>query len=368
MAPRRVPGPQGGQSIAVFAGSQGERIQRSAPVPEGTVESLDELPGMPPRELRELAFDLLQIALDLAGIFDPTPTSDGIGCLVALTRGQWLDAVISGVSVIPYVGDLAKAGKLPRHLRTLERALAMAERSRESARVLTPGLAKLAAMLEQFPRGSNLAIDRMRGQLERFLKREAAPAIARQLPDIRRQFSFRGPTPINHGGKPYLLREAEGPLGIPGQVKNHAIPKNVQKSVSGGSGDDAGHLIGGQFGAPSDASNLSRQNWRQNQGGGSWHDMESAWAEKLKAGTGIRVKVKEFTPEGANRPLWREVEWEEIAPSGAVTKHRSGAFLNTHTADAPHRSGSRTQQNIPSRVTEPQSNNVYDIRTGKRID
>ena len=58
-------------------------------------------------ELRELALDLVQLSLDLAGIVDPTPISDGSGALLALARGLWLDSAISGVSMVPYVGDLA---------------------------------------------------------------------------------------------------------------------------------------------------------------------------------------------------------------------------------------------------------------------
>lgn len=46
-------------------------------------------------ELRELGLDLIQMAFDLAGIFDPTPISDGASGLLALSRGQWLDAIIS---------------------------------------------------------------------------------------------------------------------------------------------------------------------------------------------------------------------------------------------------------------------------------
>ena len=65
-----------------------------------------------PVELRDLALDLTQLCFDLAGFVDPTPISDGVSGLIALGRGQWLDAAISGIAMVPYVGDLAKAGKL----------------------------------------------------------------------------------------------------------------------------------------------------------------------------------------------------------------------------------------------------------------
>lgn len=368
MAPRRIPGPMFDVDSAFAVDSVFGRGGHVDPRPVGMEGTADELGAKTRSQLDELGLDLLQMALDLVGIVDPTPVSDGLSALLALGRGQWLDAAISGVGMIPYIGDIAKAGKLPRYERTVERALELAERSREAARLLTPGFMKLREALELFPANANAAVDKMRTIVDRFLRREATPRLAKRWPDISRRFQFRGPTFVSRGGKQYELREAEGALGVPGKVRNHRIPKSLQQSVSGGSGDDAGHLIGAQFGAPSDARNLSRQNWRQNQGGGTWHDMEMAWAQKLQAGTGIRVKVKEYTPAGADRPLYREVEWEEIAPGGGVQKFTSPTFLNTHTADASHRLGSRTQQNVPPSVTEPQTNNVLDLKTGRPLE
>src|SRR5215510_10675508 len=54
-----------------------------------------------------LLLDLGQTVLDIAGIFDPTPISDGISGVVSLFRGDWLGAGISVAAMIPYVGDLA---------------------------------------------------------------------------------------------------------------------------------------------------------------------------------------------------------------------------------------------------------------------
>ena len=63
----------------------------------------------------ELALDVTQIALDIVGLVDPTPISDGVNGLISLGRGDWLGAGISAVSMIPYVGDAAKLGKLGRY-------------------------------------------------------------------------------------------------------------------------------------------------------------------------------------------------------------------------------------------------------------
>jgi hypothetical protein len=48
-----------------------------------------------------------QLVLDIAGIFDPTPISDGASVAVSLWRGQFVDALLGGASMIPYLGDAA---------------------------------------------------------------------------------------------------------------------------------------------------------------------------------------------------------------------------------------------------------------------
>lgn len=48
-----------------------------------------------------------QLVLDIAGIFDPTPISDGASAAVSLWRGEFVDALLGGASMIPYLGDAA---------------------------------------------------------------------------------------------------------------------------------------------------------------------------------------------------------------------------------------------------------------------
>ena len=55
--------------------------------------------------------DAVQTSLDAAGTADPSPVCDGINGLIYAGRGQWDNAGISAVAMVPYVGDLAKAGK-----------------------------------------------------------------------------------------------------------------------------------------------------------------------------------------------------------------------------------------------------------------
>jgi hypothetical protein len=81
--------------------------------------------------------------------------------------------------------------------------------------------------------------------------------------------------------------------------------------VSKGRGDDAGHLIAHQFGGPEAPYNLSIQNYRQNQGGGTYWDLEQRWASQLKSGVAVDVTVREMSRKGENRPYHRHVSWLE---------------------------------------------------------
>jgi hypothetical protein len=54
---------------------------------------------------KDLALELAQGAADVAGIFDPTPISDGISAAISLAKGDYVGAGLSLISMVPYVGD-----------------------------------------------------------------------------------------------------------------------------------------------------------------------------------------------------------------------------------------------------------------------
>lgn len=273
-----------------------------------------------PVELRDLALDLTQLCFDLAGFVDPTPISDGVSGLIALGRGQWLDAAISGIAMVPYVGDLAKAGKLGRYAESLENAIALAKNSPEAARLLAPVFAKLDQVLRLLPDAPSL--QPIRSAVARFLQSHHAARAASLLPDIRRHFSFRR---FQRGNYEYV--EGAGRLGVPGKVQTFRSP-SAQRNLSGGTGDHAGHLFGSRFGAPADGPNLGLQNANLNTrapraqqhwagSGGSYLDLENAWERKLKSGIGIEARIADMYRLGEARPIGRKVQWTEIHPNGA---------------------------------------------------
>ena len=61
------------------------------------------------------------------------------------------------------------------------------------------------------------------------------------LPDISTRFVFRKWRQGN-----YSYKEASGELGVPGKVMTHRSV-SAQRTMSGGTGEHAGHLIGIQF-------------------------------------------------------------------------------------------------------------------------
>jgi hypothetical protein len=88
-----------------------------------------------------LALDMAQLALSIAGIFDPTPTCDAIDGVISLLRGDYVGAAISAASMIPYAGDLAKAGKLKKLVDVTSEAADLAKQLPSFAKSIAPDVA-----------------------------------------------------------------------------------------------------------------------------------------------------------------------------------------------------------------------------------
>ncbi|MBI5004489.1 hypothetical protein HZC00_05355 [Candidatus Kaiserbacteria bacterium] len=75
-----------------------------------------EIPVDPEEELRrleaEMAWEIEKAAVDIAGVFDPTPISDAVGATMSLSDGDLIGAGLSLLSMVPWVGDaLGKTAK-----------------------------------------------------------------------------------------------------------------------------------------------------------------------------------------------------------------------------------------------------------------
>lgn len=291
-------------------------------------------------ELRAVGLDLFQMALDLVGVVDPTPVCDGASALISLARGQWFDAAISAAGMLPYVGDLAKAGKLPKYLKIIDRAAALVDRSAEAARVLVPGLRHLERALSLLPSVGDALLLQIKRRVRHTLARHSARIVERVLPNISKKFKFYAADDAR-----YLRRVAEGRLGVPGRVFKHGRDPALHSRLNAQfPGDDAGHLIGLLFGAPPGRENLGPQNWVANRYG-TYRRLEAHWARLLKKGHGVEVKVIDVARRGEARPFLRKVEWREIDPRGNAESRRL-LFGNFETKQ------SRLRKNLTNRAPE----------------
>ncbi|MDP3462798.1 MAG: RHS repeat-associated core domain-containing protein, partial [Bacteroidales bacterium] len=89
--------------------------------------------------------DNLQTGLDVAGIADPTGLVDLGNALIYAGRGQWGNAGISALAIIPYIGDVGKAGRLGAKTLQLTSRARTAENGLELAgKFLKPGYTEIA--------------------------------------------------------------------------------------------------------------------------------------------------------------------------------------------------------------------------------
>jgi hypothetical protein len=149
------------------------------------------------------------------------------------------------------------------------------------------------------------------------------------LPDVSDRFKAEDPVVTPDGKTHRVVTMSE--LGVPGEVKVHRDDYQ-QTKLSAGTGDDAGHYVANEFGAPGGRSNLGLQNWVQNEGG-TWRDMERELGRCMKQDKSriVDYKVTEVTRPGENRAYYRKVRYTEITASGEVVRHPEMHFYNSES-------------------------------------
>lgn len=277
---------------------------------------MNHLPCLHPVDAPRLedAAVLLDFALDLTGLFDPAPFRAGASPLAELAGGRWLQqAAHTREADVPFVAELARAGRLPRYLRALERAVALAEGTCRAAALL-PGARQLARVLAWLPTPADPYLDQAERLARAFVRRHG-PDPDPLRPDVSRRFIFTT-VPLLH----YFERVARGRLGVPGRVRTHH-DGDKHEQLSYHTGEDASHLIGARFGGPDTAENLALQNRSMNRGH-DWKKVEEYWDRQLRAGVGIDVEIIDVYRRDESRPLSRKASWTEHHPDGAVLSRR----------------------------------------------
>lgn len=102
-------------------------------------------------EEKEVLLDLGQLALDLIGIVEPTPFADSANAIISMTRGDWWGALLSGVGVIPYIGDLGKFGKISNYIKKIDRAIQVARRSPRIQKPMKAVANRILAAIRRLP-------------------------------------------------------------------------------------------------------------------------------------------------------------------------------------------------------------------------
>ena len=171
--------------------------------------------------------------------------------------------------------------------------------------------------------------------------------IADPVPQVERRGALRFWQEQTAAGE--TIKHAAGRLNVPG---DEPFPRDLsaQRAVSRGTGYHAGHLIGHQFGGPEIPGNLSLQNHEMNQGGGTYYNQESSWADTLKEGTAVAIHVKEITRADNPAFLYRSVESVTTTPAGQVSRD-SIAFLNPESERVRTATGKTLEQlDTPAQV------------------
>lgn len=133
---RDSPSPEEQEILDEISNTEAEVAQTEAEIAsaEADVAKLD----------AEIALEIAQGTADVAGLFDPSPTSDAISAGISVKKGDYFGAVLSGVSMVPYLGDLlAKPVKAARGLKVLEKLRHLYKAAKALAGKLLQKLGKL---------------------------------------------------------------------------------------------------------------------------------------------------------------------------------------------------------------------------------
>ena len=176
-----------------------------------------------------LALDLTQIALDIVGIFEPTPFADGSNAIISVFRGNWGDAGLSALGIIPYIGDAAKLGKLGGWAKTVANAVELAASSPRIANALAPALKKIKDAIDAIPQG---ALDSLPKSA-----REAIESMKTKLDDFFAAVSRRVEPPavtINSNvGKTQIINGRAATIGDAPTIRTGADGRKTAVDVNG---------------------------------------------------------------------------------------------------------------------------------------
>jgi hypothetical protein len=280
------------------------------------------------KQKAELALDLTQIGLSVAGIFDPTPISDGIDGVISLLRGDFLGAGISVVSMVPYIGDAAKLGKLGKFAETIAKAVDLAKLDPAFAKTIGPALDKIrdtlnAVPLDSLPKPAREALESMKTKLDEFAAAGTKTATAKVGKNEATWTLDADGFPVRAEGD---LREV-----FPNATRSSSETKAQGKAADrGDAGDVGGHIFGHRFVLNQGDKNLFPQNGQFNNS--AYKKLENEWADWIKTGKKeVHVEIQ-FSGGTAARPDKMEVFYKVVDPA-------TGKTVSKQTVDFDNQAG-----------------------------
>ena len=271
----------------------------------------------------ELALDVTQMALDIVGLVDPTPISDGANGLISLARGDWLGAGISAVSMIPYVGDAAKLGKLGRYAETMANAVDLAKANPAIAKQLGPAMEKLREAFGHIP------LDKLPQPM-----REALAPIKSKLDDFARIGVHTVQTTVgrnsvewtqNAAGETIRAKATLNEVFSGASRSSKEATAQGQAAARGIADDVGGHIIGHRFVKDQGIRNMFPQNAQFNNS--AFRKLENEWADWIsKKGGSVEVEVQLIG--NATRPDKVHVKYSLIDADGQRVDKFSRSFEN----------------------------------------
>lgn len=295
----------------------------------------------------QLGLDLGQMALDITGIVDPTPISDGLNAAISVGRsigsvfsGEWGDAGghlanagISAAGIAVGVGDLAKLGKVGKWAETVSDSVAAIAHNPALRSTLEPALRKVKDAIDAIPPG---ALDKLPQSA-----RESIEATKRQLGDF-----FGGATQatsraglhsakvgantaewtLDASGHPTKVTATLSELQPTGTARGPAELSAQDKTRTRGlPDDDAGHVIGHRFLGDQGARNMFPQNFNFNRS--AYKTMENEWAAWIEKGGTVKVDV-ELIGGSAGRPAEVGVVYRVYNEAGQRVFRNAETFAN----------------------------------------
>jgi DNA/RNA non-specific endonuclease len=284
-----------------------------------------------------LLADLGQMALDIVGIFDPTPTADLVNAGISAWRGDGWGAFLSVLSAVPYIGDVAKLGKLGKWAQTIASAVEAAATNPAARQALEPALRRISELigslpargLDALPANARATLQDIKGRIDGLFGAtatradDAALAAGASTARIGRNSAE---WTLDAQGRPTRATATLSELQPAGAARG-SDELSAQDRVRGRGldDDDAGHVIGHRFMGDQGDRNMFPQNFNFNRS--AYKTMENEWAAWIQNGGTVRVNV-ELIGGGGARPDRVAVSYEVFDQSGASIFARDARFTN----------------------------------------